>query len=54
MPGLVVLVALTGPMVGIIQTNIFAGAVEAAGDPGASLAVIAAIGLAAGWLAKIR
>lgn len=91
LPGLIALVALTGLVIGIIPTNIFAGAVEAAGDPEqggaamavimvgqnagmlvgpliygalveaagwpaafAGLAVLAALGLAAGWLAKVR
>lgn len=91
LPGLIALVALTGLVIGIIPTNIFAGAVEAAGDPEqsgaamavimvgqnagmligpliygalveaagwpaafAGLAIIAVLGLAAGWLAQVR
>ena len=89
--GLIILVVITGFVLGVIPTNIFAGAVEAAGDPRqggaamavimvgqnagmllgpmifgtlaesagwpaafASLAVISALGLLAGWLAKVR
>ena len=89
--GLIVFVVLSGLVLGVIPTNIFAGAVEAAGDPrqgGAAMAVImvgqnagmllgpvifgalaesagwpaafvslaamAALGLLAGWLAKVR
>lgn len=89
--GVIILVALTGLTLGVIPTNIFAGAVEAAGDPRqggaamavimvgqnagmllgpmifgtlvesagwpaafASLAALAAVGLLAGWLVKIR
>ena len=89
--GVIAVVILTGLVLGVIPTNIFAGAVEAVGDPrqgGAamavimvgqnagmllgpvifgtlaqsvgwpaafvSLAVMAALGLLAGWLAKVR
>jgi MFS family permease len=89
--GLALLMVVNGLVMGMIPTNIFAGAVEAAGDPRqggaamavimvgqnagmllgpiifgtlaesigwpaafASLSVMAALGLAAGWLAKVR
>jgi nitrate/nitrite transporter NarK len=91
MAGLIVLVLVTGLMVGVIPTNIFAAAVEAAGDERqggaamavimvgqnagmligpvmvgalaqsagwpaafASLGVMSALGLLAGWLARVR
>lgn len=89
--GVIILVVITGLTLGVIPTNIFAGAVEAAGDPRqggaamavimvgqnagmllgpvifgtlaqsagwpaafASLAALSALGLLAGWLAKVR
>ncbi len=89
--GLILLMIVSGLVMGVIPTNIFAGAVEAAGDPRqggaamavimvgqnagmllgpilfgtliqsagwpaafASLAVLSALGLLAGWLAKVR
>lgn len=89
--GLIALMIVSGLVLGVIPTNIFAGAVEAAGDPRqggaamgvimvgqnagmllgpiifgtlaqaagwpvafASLAVLSALGLLAGWLAKVR